>query len=155
MVPPRGIKGFYTICNILSTRGNCILTRRSSKTKKGGGLPCVYPPWRDHPWSPMGSQFDSLSVLYLPLRKVFWISIYLMYLLIFDPRFFLFPRGGTIFSGPLWGPNLISFCLISYPTLRQVFWISIYSGYLLIFNPLKFFTHRGGPFLVVPYRLPI
>ena len=54
----------------------------------------IYPPWRDHPWSPMGSQFDSLSVLYLPLRKVFWISIYTMYLLIFDPWNFLSPVAG-------------------------------------------------------------
>ena len=67
------------------------------------------------------------------------------------------PRMWIIFSGPLLGPNLISFCLISYPTPRQVFWISIYWRYLLIFDPLKFFIPRrwtilGGPLWGPPLK---
>ena len=48
-------------------------------------------------------------------------------------HFYFIPRRWNIFSGPLWGPNLISFCLISYPW--ELFLISICWRYLLIFDP--------------------
>ena len=69
------------------------------------------------------------------------------------PVFFI-PLKVDYFSGPLWGPNLISFCLISYPTPRQVFWISIYKRFLLIFDPQFFFIPRRWTYLV-PYGVPL
>ena len=49
---------------------------------------------------------ESLSLLYLPLRKVFWLSIYNRFFAIFDPWFFLSPGGrlskGSPYGVPLW-----------------------------------------------------
>ena len=57
----------------------------------------------------MGSQFDLLQ-FYIdgcPREKGFLVSIFGRYLAIFDHLFF--PVAGSSFSGPVLGPNMISF----------------------------------------------
>jgi len=50
-------------------------------------------------WSPYGVPFESLSVLYHPLRKLFWVSICRRYLLIFDPKNLLILTDGWVMDG--------------------------------------------------------
>ena len=52
-----------------------------------------YPPRWDHPWSSLGSQFDSNSVLHLTLENIFLISIYWWFISIF-PLIFWQTDGG-------------------------------------------------------------
>ena len=106
----------------------------------GGGVPS--------PWS-LRFALSSKKDRGLKKKRFFWEKTHFYFSkfeTIFNcyypsPKHFI-PRRWTIFSGPLWGPNLISFCLISFSTPRQVFWISICWRYLLIFDPPKFSIPR-------------
>ena len=63
------------------------------------------------------------------------------------------PKVDHPLGGPLWGPNLISFCLIS--SLRNIFLISIYRRFFAIFDPKNFLSPGGGPTYVVLLWGPI
>ena len=53
----------------------------------------VYPPWPYHPWSPMGSQFDLISVLYLPPLKHFFDQFTSGFLPFSPTKFFIVTDG--------------------------------------------------------------
>ena len=101
---------------------------------------------------PMGSQFD-LFLSYIPPRKLFWFQFNGGFCSFLTHEIFYPPEGGPTCVVPLWGPNLISYFIIS---SLVFFLVSMYRRFLLIFGPWNFvYPPEGRPRKRSPYRVPI